>query len=61
MSTRGVVSVQVLKILYAVIEMLYFLASKFQGFLLTIRARFYYWPRYDRTEKKGVFVLRVKI
>ena len=40
MSTRGMVSVWILKILYAVIGMLYFLRAKFQGLLLTIQVRF---------------------
>ena len=40
MSAKGVVSVEVLKILYAVIGMLYFVPAKFHGLLLTIQARF---------------------
>ena len=40
MSTRGAVSVKVLKNLYAVIGMLYFLPAKFQDLLLTIQVRF---------------------
>ena len=39
MSTRGVVSVEVLKIFYAVIGMLYWPAT-FQDLLLTIQVRF---------------------
>ena len=39
MSTRGVVSVEVLKILYAVIAMLYW-PGTFQDLLLTIQVRF---------------------